>query len=130
MSEKIEQDNNRTILVVDDENYIVHVVSLKLKNAGYTVIAARDGEEGYHIALEEQPDLIITDYQMPYMTGIEMCEKLRQHDETSNIPIMLLTARGLSISDTDLATANIRCTITKPFSPRELLGEVQLALAG
>lgn len=117
------------ILVVDDEKHIVHVVSLKLKNAGYEVITAGDGEEGYEMACDNHPDLIITDYQMPYMTGLEMCRELQGNDRTSKIPVLLLTARGYALEDADLVAANIKRSISKPFSPRELLESVKESLA-
>ena len=60
------------ILVVDDETHILHVVGLKLSNAGYEIITAEDGEEGLEVAVEQTPDLVITDFQMPFMTGLEL----------------------------------------------------------
>ncbi len=118
-----------TILIIDDEKHIVHVVSLKLRNAGYEVISAGDGEEGYEMACDQQPDLIITDHQMPYMTGLEMCHELKKNEETSHIPILMLTARGYALSEEDLKNANILQSISKPFSPRELLDSVKGSLA-
>lgn len=117
------------ILVVDDEKHIVHVVSLKLRNAGYEVLSAADGEEGYEMACEHQPDLIITDYQMPFMTGLEMCRELRRNETTAAIPVLLLTARGYALEEDDLAAVNIRHSISKPFSPRKLLDSVKESLA-
>lgn len=121
--------SGQTILVVDDEAHITHVVSLKLRNAGYEVIAARDGEEGCEIAAQQLPDLIITDMQMPYMTGVDMAARLREKKPTANIPIIMLTARGYSLSDDDLRRTNIREMLSKPFSPREVLEKVTEALA-
>ncbi|MFW6059165.1 MAG: response regulator [Phycisphaeraceae bacterium] len=112
------------ILVVDDESHILHVVSLKLKNAGYQVITAEDGEEGAAAALEHLPDMIISDYQMPYMTGLEMCLKLRGEEATRDIPAIMLTARGFSLAEHQLAQARISAVVSKPFSPREILTHV------
>jgi CheY-like chemotaxis protein len=117
------------ILVVDDEKHIVHVVTLKLRNAGYEVISAGDGEEGLEVATTEHPDLIVTDYQMPYMTGLEMSRALRADVRTANIPILMLTARGFSLSDEDLAAVNIKTSMSKPFSPRELIDSIERTLA-
>ena len=61
------------ILAVDDETHILHVVSLKLTRAGFDVITAEDGEEALELALEECPDVVITDFQMPIMNGLELC---------------------------------------------------------
>ena len=113
------------ILVVDDETHILHVVSLKLRNAGYDVITAEDGEEALELAKRQQPDLIITDYQMPFMTGVELCEKLLNDPATRGIPAILLTARGFYLPSDRLAQTNIRDVMTKPFSPREIAGRVR-----
>lgn len=117
------------ILVVDDESHILHVVSLKLKNAGYEVITAEDGEEGAATASEHLPDMIISDYQMPYMTGLEMCLKLREQEATLDIPAIMLTARGFSLAQRQLDQARISAVVSKPFSPREILAHVE-ALIG
>lgn len=112
------------ILVVDDETHILYVVSVKLRDAGYRVLTASDGKEGLALALERVPDLVITDYQMPYMTGIELCRKLKENPSTSATPALMLTARGFSIPKNDIQT-NITAVIAKPFSPRDILTWVQ-----
>ncbi|QDU35196.1 Alkaline phosphatase synthesis transcriptional regulatory protein PhoP [Poriferisphaera corsica] len=114
----------KTILVVDDETHILHVVSLKLRNAGYEVITAEDGEEGLAKAQVHMPDLLITDYQMPFMTGLELCIKLCEHEKTKEIPALMLTARGFSLANEYLEQTNIEGVLTKPFSPREVLARV------
>lgn len=113
------------VLVVDDESHILHVVSLKVKNAGYRIITAEDGEEGLATAIEQKPDLIITDYQMPYMTGLEMCIELKKHEQTCNTPALMLTARGFSLPQNLIDQTNIAGVISKPFSPRDVLAQVQ-----
>lgn len=117
------------ILVVDDEAHIVQVVSLKLRNAGYEVKSAVDGEEAFELARRDLPDLVITDFQMPYMTGLDLCRSLAEHEPTSRIPVLMLTARGYALEDEDLAIGNIRNVIAKPFSPRAVLAEVEKILA-
>lgn len=109
------------ILVADDEIHITQVVTLKLRNAGFEIITAGDGEEAFELACQELPALIITDLQMPYLTGLEMCERLRQNPATAEIPALMLTARGYSLAPADLAKTNIKKVISKPFSPRDLL---------
>lgn len=116
------------VLVVDDETYIQHVVSLKLSNAGFEVLTASDGEEGLQVASEEIPDLIITDYQMPFLTGLEMCQRLKQNPATASIPVIMLTARGFALDDADLRSVNILKCLGKPFSPRELVACVTAAV--
>lgn len=114
-----------TVLVVDDESHILHVVSLKLRNGGYNILTAQDGEEGLAVALEQQPDLIITDFQMPYMTGLELCIELKNHEKTESIPAIMLTARGSSLTQEHMDKTNIQAVISKPFSPRDVLTRVR-----
>jgi CheY-like chemotaxis protein len=120
----------QTILVVDDESHIVQVLSLKLSNAGYEVISAGDGEEASELAQKVQPDLIITDFQMPYMTGLELCHALSNSPVTQSIPVIMLTARGYALDDHELDACNIKCVISKPFSPRSVVQEVARHLSG
>lgn len=118
-------ENKPAILVVDDEAHILHVVSLKLRNAGYQVITAADGEEGLERARADHPDLIITDYQMPFLTGLELCETLASDPATASVPAIMLTARGFAMNEDDLQRTNIKAVLSKPFSPRQILAEVQ-----
>lgn len=117
--------DRKTILIADDETHILNVLSIKLKNAGYEIITAEDGVEAYTLASEHQPDLIITDYQMPGLSGLELCSKLKCNPATNNVSAILLTARGFSISEEDMRLGNIREVIMKPFSPRQVLSRVQ-----
>ena len=113
------------ILVVDDEAHIQHVLSLKLRNAGYEVVTADNGEEGFDKAVEHKPVLVITDFQMPIVSGLQMCQQLKQHEQTCDTQALMLTARGFSLSEDDLATTNIIEVLSKPFSPREILAKVE-----
>lgn len=121
-------EKEKTILVADDESHILNVVSLKLKNAGFRVITARDGQEAYDLANSERPDLLITDYHMPQMSGIELCRKLRESPETADIPAIMLTARGFNLESSDTEQSGVRQMISKPFSPRQLLSTVNEVL--
>ena len=109
------------ILVVDDESHILHVLTLKLGKAGYDVLTSVDGEGGLHLARESKPDLVITDIQMPYMTGLELSRALADDESTSAIPVLILTARGYALASEDLESSNIRDVLSKPFSPRSLI---------
>ncbi len=109
------------ILVVDDEAHIVHVLSLKLRKAGYDVITAVDGEDGFEQTCQHMPDLVITDFQMPYMTGLELCRALAANGATAHIPVLILTARGYALDQEDLRIGNIKGVLSKPFSPRAVL---------
>jgi CheY-like chemotaxis protein len=111
----------RKVLVVDDEIHIVHVVAIKLRNNGYEPITAGNGEEAYELACRERPDIIIADYMMPVMSGLELLEKLRSNEKTEKIPFVLLTARNFAIEDSRQQELKISQCITKPFSPKELL---------
>ena len=111
---------SKRILVCDDEPHILHVVATKLRNGGFEVLSAADGEEAFQIAVKEKPDLLITDYQMPFLSGLELCAKLRVDPNTTAIPVIMLTARGFSIEEEDLSKTNIRKVLPKPFSPREV----------
>lgn len=120
--------NTQRILVVDDETHILHVLSLKLRNAGFEVLTAVDGEDGFDCAIKNHPDLIITDYQMPYMTGLELCKALAAEKATAQIPVIMLTARGFALDSQDLAMRNIREVVTKPFSPRAMVDHIRQIL--
>ena len=115
----------KKVLVVDDEIHIVHVVAIKLRNNGYEVISANNGSEAFELAQSEMPDIIVTDFQMPVMTGMELVEKLRQQEKTKSIPIIMLTARSFAISKEQQEQLKISNCLSKPFSPRELLGNIE-----
>ena len=112
------------ILVADDESHILNVVTLKLANAGFTVRCASDGQEAFEMATAERPDLLITDYHMPQLSGIELCQKLRSVPATFGIPTIMLTARGYDLSESDIQASGILKMLSKPFSPRQLLATV------
>ena len=120
---------DRKILVADDEIHIVQVVAIKLRNNGFEVITAGNGREAFELASSEKPDLIVTDFQMPAMTGLELIENLRSQPDTSEIPVIMLTARGFAIEDEKKQSLNISACLSKPFSPRELLQNVEQVLA-
>ena len=101
---------------------------MKLRNAGYDVITAVDGEEALDLCLAECPDMVITDFQMPLKTGLELCRELHAHPATRNIPAMMLTARDFDLSREELAEAGISVIMAKPFAPREVLAKVRQLL--
>ena len=118
----------KKILVADDEIHIVQVLVIKLRNNGYDVISAEDGQQAFELALKEKPDIIVTDYQMPKMTGLELVKKLRKTDETKDIPVIILTARSFAIEKQEQETLKIAKCLSKPFSPKELLNTVESVL--
>ena len=111
----------KKILIVDDEIHIVHVVAIKLRNNGYEVISAENGAEAFDLVCKEKPDIVVTDLQMPVMTGIELVEKLRSNETTRDIPVITLTARSFSMDKEQQESLQISQCISKPFSPKELL---------
>lgn len=125
MSESI---GDKTILVADDESHILNVVSLKLRNAGFRVLTASDGGEALELATQEHPDLLITDYHMPTLSGLELCRRLKQDQATTAIPAIMLTARGYSLEPQDTEQSGILRMLSKPFSPRQLLATVNEVL--
>jgi two-component system alkaline phosphatase synthesis response regulator PhoP len=118
----------KTILVADDESHILHVVSLKLRNAGFNVFTAHDGTEALEIAQQQRPDLLITDYHMPGLSGLELCQQLKQDSGTAHIRAIMLTARGYHLEPHDTEKSGILRMISKPFSPRHLLSAVNEVL--
>jgi len=113
------------VLVADDEIHIIHVVAIKLRNNGYEVISASNGAEAFELACRENPDIVVTDYQMPLMTGIELIEKMRADDRTKSTPVILLTARSFAITQEMQESLGVSNCLSKPFSPKELLKTIQ-----
>ena len=116
---------DKKVLVVDDEIHIVYVVAIKLRNNGYEVISAENGADAFKLACEEKPDIIVTDFQMPVMTGLELVKKLRRNKATKDIPVIMVTARNFAIEDEQKQALKISQCLSKPFSPKELLRSVE-----
>lgn len=112
------------ILIADDEPHVIYVVKFKLENAGYEVITSNNGKLAYTLACEHLPALIVTDFQMPGESGLELAIRLKANAETADIPIIMVTARGHRITPTELAATNVKLVMAKPFSPRELIGHI------
>jgi len=92
------------------------------------VITARDGQEALEMAQSEKPHLIITDYHMPQLSGLELCQRLKQDPATCDIPAIMLTARGYQLDPADTQQSGILRMLSKPFSPRQLLTTVNEVL--
>jgi two-component system, OmpR family, alkaline phosphatase synthesis response regulator PhoP len=119
---------DKTALLVDDEFHIVQVMAIKLRNNGFNVLTAENGQQAYTMACQSRPDIIVTDFQMPVMSGLELIEKLRQTPETAHIPVIMLTARGFAIEEPQQQHLRISACLSKPFSPREVLQTVEEVL--
>ncbi len=118
------------ILVADDEAHILHVLALKLRNAGYEVVTAMDGEEALDLCRTEKPDMIITDFQMPFISGLDFCTEIQTSNIAPGVPILMLTARGFDITEEQRTQAGLKAVLSKPFSPREIIEKVSELLAG
>lgn len=108
------------ILVCEDEPDILELIRLRLERAGHQVLTARDGTEGLRRALEERPELLLVDWMMPGLTGVEVVAAVRAHPITHTVPILMLTARAQQ-GDIDAAfAAGVDDFVIKPFRAREL----------
>ena len=119
---------NAKILIADDEPNQIELLSFNLRQAGFTVIEAADGKQAVNMAEEVQPDLVILDWMMPHMSGIEVCRLLRSRPETKNLPVIILSARGEEGDRTLGLDTGADDYISKPFSPRELVSRVKALL--
>ena len=116
------------ILVVDDEIYIVHILDFSLGMEGYEVLTALDGEQAVEKARAEHPDLIVLDIMMPKLDGYETCKILKAGDDTKNIPVILLSAKGRNVDQKIGFEVGADDYITKPFSPRKLVERINALL--
>ena len=118
----------KKILVIDDLPENVFLLQDRLESEGYEVITAYEGKSGLNKAISEQPDLILLDIMMPDITGLEVCKKLVNNDETSHIPIILVTAKTEAEDIKEGLGAGAFDYIKKPFNRVELLARVKSAL--
>ncbi len=118
-----------TIIVADDEPPIRLVVGDRLRAAGYTVIETTNGEEAFQAAVDARPAAVVSDLQMPYVNGLQLAINLKRDPRTSQVPVLLLTARGHILTPEQLAETNIKRVMSKPFGVRELVAFVKDVLA-
>lgn len=120
----------RKVLVVDDEPTILKILSFKLRLTGLQPVEAMGGEEALRAVREEAPDLVLLDvFLTPGLTGFDLCRILKENPATSRIPIVMLTARTLP-SERDLGLRlGAKSYITKPFSTKVLIQEIEKALS-
>ena len=117
---------NKRVLLCDDEIHILRAVEFKLKRAGFEVQSASDGQEAWEMIEKQRPDLLVTDCQMPRLDGLGLVERIRAHPATSDLPVIMLTAKGFELGQHDVVEPlKILTVLAKPFSPRELLHCVQ-----
>lgn len=116
------------ILVVEDEKHIVRLMTVYLERARHTVIPAYDGVEALEKIDSEKPDLVFLDWMMPYMNGIEVLKKIRANDTSTQLPVVMLSAKT---TDRDIFEAyhyGVDVYLAKPFNPAELAGWVAKVL--
>lgn len=116
------------ILVADDELNQQELVRANLVNGGYEVLTASDGVEAYELISLEKPDLIILDWMMPRLSGVDLCRKLRNHRETKDLPIIILSARSEESDRSFGLDCGADDYVPKPFFPKELVARVKSLL--
>ncbi|TGY88113.1 phosphate regulon transcriptional regulatory protein PhoB [Marinicauda algicola] len=116
------------VLVVEDEDALAELLQYNLKKEGFRVSLAADGEEAIMLVEERQPDVILLDWMLPKVSGIEVCRRLRGRQETRNIPIIMLTARGEEADRIRGLDTGADDYIVKPFLMKELFARVRAVL--
>ena len=116
------------VLVVEDESPLQKLLAYNLEAAGFDVAQAFDGEEAVTLIEERPPDLILLDWMLPQLSGLELCRRLRRRPETAHLPIIMLTARGEEPDRLRGLDVGADDFITKPFSPAELVARIRAVL--
>lgn len=116
------------ILIVDDEQDIVDLVSYNLEKEGFKTVKAYDGETALRLVKTQKPDLLILDLMLPRMNGLDVCRAIRRNPETANVPIIMLTAKGDEVDKIIGLEIGADDYMTKPFSIKELIARVRSIL--
>jgi len=116
------------ILIVEDEPPLIEVLRYNLESEGFVTLVATDGEEALLLVEEENPDLVILDWMLPELSGIDVCRRLRETKKFKTIPIIMLTARGEESDKISGLDAGADDYVVKPFSPSELIARVRAVL--
>jgi len=119
---------NETILIVDDEDSIRDMIAMSLELAGYQCLHAGTALEAHTLVVEHRPDLILLDWMMPGISGIELARRLRRESATKNTPIIMLTAKGEEDNKIEGLDSGADDYITKPFSTKELTARIKALL--
>ena len=119
---------SKTVLIVDDEAAIREMISVALQMAGYRCLEADNAQNAHAIVVDHQPDIILLDWMMPDVSGIELARRLKRETAYADIPIIMLTARSEEDNKIQGLEAGADDYITKPFSPRELIARLKAVL--
>lgn len=114
-----------SVLIVEDEEAIMTLLRYNLEKEGFKVACAMDGEDAMTQVKEYKPDIIVLDWMLPSMSGMEVCKALRRNADTKNIPIIMLSARGEEGDRVQGLDSGADDYITKPFSPSELIARIR-----
>jgi two-component system alkaline phosphatase synthesis response regulator PhoP len=118
-----------TVLLCDDDVYILRAAEIKLKRSGFNVICAGDGQEAWEVIRTEVPDIVVTDCQMPRLNGIELTQRVRTELPATELPIIMLTAKSYELDRESLKREwGVTTVLDKPFSPRRLAELVKQVL--
>ncbi|MCL5043431.1 MAG: phosphate regulon transcriptional regulator PhoB [Gammaproteobacteria bacterium] len=118
----------KTILIVDDETPIREMIAVALEMAGYECLEADNAQAAHALIVDRKPDLLLLDWMLPGTTGIELARRLKRDEMTSDIPIIMLTAKGEEDNKIQGLEVGADDYITKPFSPRELVARLKAVL--
>jgi two-component system phosphate regulon response regulator PhoB len=113
------------VIVIDDEPFILMMIEDKLKKANIDVLTLRDSKSAVEVIRREMPDLVILDWMMPELSGIDVCKILKKDANMQHIPIFMLTAKGQDADEQIGKKCGVTRYITKPFSPKALLEMVR-----
>ena len=116
------------ILIVEDEPAMVELLRYNLESEGFDVVSAHDGEEGLLALEEEQPDLLLLDWMLPGVSGIEICRRVRRDAKQAGLPVIMITARGEEQGRVRGLDVGADDYVSKPFSPAELLARIRALL--
>lgn len=116
------------ILIIEDEDDILAMIHFNLVKAGYRVECATTGEDGYAMVRDTRPDLVLLDLMLPGMDGTEVCQRMRRSPDMSDIPIIMLTAKGEEHDVVKGLELGADDYVPKPFSPQVLLARIQAVL--
>ena len=116
----------KCVLLCDDEIDLLRPTEYALKRAGVEVICALDGERAWNLILERLPTVVVTDWQMPRLDGVQLVKRIRSRQQTCHLPVVMITAKYTELLETaETQNLQLSAVIAKPFSPRELSQRVE-----